>query len=182
MNLNEYRVLAQRTSKHHGKDQIKNGAMGLIGESGEVMDVLKKHLFQSTENAPFPYEKLADELGDVMWYAAEFATGYGLSLMDVYSVGMILYSESDSDDLIASKITAHGVFLYSDLYDNLRKFDSQIEAAHVFHNLGSIIHSVEALAKRKGFRLDEILERNIQKLMKRYPNGFDPERSMQRSE
>lgn len=41
------------------------GAMGLAGESGEVVDLLKKHLFHS---APLNRDKLIKELGDVRWY------------------------------------------------------------------------------------------------------------------
>ncbi len=45
-----------------------NGVMGLCGESGEVIDILKKHLSQGHE---LNKEKMAEELGDVAWYLAE---------------------------------------------------------------------------------------------------------------
>lgn len=53
MNLNEYQRLALRTSGA-GHDRIKNGCLGLIGESGEIVDIVKKFMFQSGENPPFP--------------------------------------------------------------------------------------------------------------------------------
>ena len=40
MDLNEYQNLAQRTSGS-GHDRVKNGCMGLIGESGEIVDIMK---------------------------------------------------------------------------------------------------------------------------------------------
>lgn len=44
---------------------IANFAMGLAGESGEVVDLLKKQLFHE-ENGD--RRKLISELGDVFWY------------------------------------------------------------------------------------------------------------------
>lgn len=86
------------------KDVLINGVMGLCGESGEVIDLVKKHLAQGH---PLDKEKIAKELGDVAWYLAE---------------------------------TAYAI----------------------------------------GYPLEEILQMNIDKLKIRYPDGFDPEKSMNR--
>ncbi len=57
-----------------------NGVMGLCGESGEVIDILKKHLSQGRE---LNKEKMAEELGDVAWYLAETAYALGYDLEDI---------------------------------------------------------------------------------------------------
>ena len=57
-----------------------NGVMGLCGESGEVIDIVKKHLHQGHA---LDREKLIKELGDVAWYLAEIATALNVSLEDV---------------------------------------------------------------------------------------------------
>ena len=51
--------------------------MGLAGEAGECVDMLKKHLFQGHELDTY---KMAHELGDVLWYIAlaAYSMGYGL--------------------------------------------------------------------------------------------------------
>lgn len=79
MTLNEYQALAQRTAQitKTGKDKIVNGCMGLNGEAGECIDLLKKHMFQGH---PLNVEKLIDECSDVLWYVAELATGIGVTL------------------------------------------------------------------------------------------------------
>lgn len=64
------------------KDMLVNGVMGLNGESGEVIDVVKKHLFQGHE---LDKTKIEEELGDVMWYVAEICEALDLSLDDVLS-------------------------------------------------------------------------------------------------
>ena len=52
------------------KDVLINSVMGLCGESGEAIDIVKKHLHQGH---PLDKEKLLKELGDIAWYLAEAA-------------------------------------------------------------------------------------------------------------
>lgn len=108
MNMNDYQVMAARTINHNlsASEQLLNGCMGLCGESGECIDILKKHLAQGH---PLDVEHIIDELGDVVWYASEVAYALGVGL-------------------------------------------------------------------------DEVCERNIAKLSKRYPTGFEVERSINREE
>ena len=81
MKFDEYQALAQRTSSTKYKsDKLLNGLMGLNGEAGECIDVLKKYYFQGHE---LDEEKLVDEISDVLWYCAELASGLGVSLGDI---------------------------------------------------------------------------------------------------
>ena len=57
------------------KDVLINGVMGLCGEAGETIDIVKKHLHQGHE---LDKQKLAMELGDIAWYLAE--TAYALDI------------------------------------------------------------------------------------------------------
>lgn len=108
MTINEYQKLAMTTLNPElsPKDVLINGVMGLCGESGEAIDLVKKHLAQGHE---LDKERLAKELGDIAWYLAETATAIG-------------------------------------------------------------------------YPLEEILQMNIDKLKKRYPDGFAVERSVKREE
>ena len=82
MTLNDYQKLAYRTSNPDltNRGLIENGVMGLCGEAGECIDIVKKALFQGHN---LVREKLIDELGDTLWYAAQLATGLDISLDDV---------------------------------------------------------------------------------------------------
>ncbi|MEE1031019.1 MAG: nucleoside triphosphate pyrophosphohydrolase family protein [Ruminococcus sp.] len=106
MTINEYQKLAMTTlnPKLSEKDILINGVMGLCGESGEAIDIVKKHLAQGHE---LDREHLIDELGDIAWYLAETAQVLGVTL-------------------------------------------------------------------------EEVLERNINKLKKRYPEGFETQKSLER--
>lgn len=77
--MREYQLLALRTANKE-KDLVLNGVLGLSGETGEVADIVKKHLFQGHE---LNEDKLIDELGDVLWYIAITAKGLGVGLEEV---------------------------------------------------------------------------------------------------
>lgn len=82
MNGNEYQKLTMKTLNPalNKKEILVNGVMGLNGESGEVIDIVKKHMFQGHE---LDKEKIKKELGDVMWYVAEVCEALDLSLDEV---------------------------------------------------------------------------------------------------
>ena len=82
MTINEYQTLAMTTlNKELTNDQVLlNGVMGLCGESGEVIDIVKKHISQGHV---LNKEKLIEELGDVAWYLAETAYALGVDLESV---------------------------------------------------------------------------------------------------
>ena len=82
MKANEYQELAMATLNPElsKKDVLINSVMGLCGESGEAIDIVKKWLAQGHE---LDKERLAKELGDIAWYLAEAATALDLSLEQI---------------------------------------------------------------------------------------------------
>ena len=79
MEINEYQKEAMKSlNPSLSNDEVLlNGVMGLCGESGEVIDILKKHLSQGHE---LNRDKMIEELGDVAWYLAETAYALGVDL------------------------------------------------------------------------------------------------------
>ena len=82
MTINEYQNLAMRTvNPELSKEQMLiNSVMGLCGESGEAIDIVKKWYAHGHE---LDREHLKKELGDIAWYLAEAATALDLDLSDV---------------------------------------------------------------------------------------------------
>ena len=70
MDVNEYQKLAMVTlnPELNKKDVLINSVMGLCGESGEAIDIVKKWMAQGHE---LDKEHLAKELGDIAWYLAD---------------------------------------------------------------------------------------------------------------
>lgn len=87
MTINEYQKLAMTTLNPElsKKDVLINGVMGLCGESGEAIDIVKKWLAQGHE---LDRDKLKKELGDICWYVAETATALGFELEDVMAANI----------------------------------------------------------------------------------------------
>ena len=87
MTINEYQKLAMKTLNPElsERDVLINGVMGLCGEAGEAIDIVKKHLAQGH---PLDKEALAKELGDICWYVAETAQVLGYDLETVMTMNI----------------------------------------------------------------------------------------------
>lgn len=87
---NDYQRAAMRTASgmqyvlfadDHNKGLLLNGVMGLNGEAGEVIDIVKKAIFQGHE---LDRDHLIEELGDCAWYLAVASEAVGVSLGEVF--------------------------------------------------------------------------------------------------
>lgn len=103
MKGNEYQKLAMRTndgkarerllkaieeaSKLYGIDmaQALNASSGIGGEGGEVHDLIKKWIWQEM---PMDSNKLALELGDIMWYIAQMCDAFGWELEKIMEMNI----------------------------------------------------------------------------------------------
>lgn len=87
LTINEYQQLALRTEPYMNNDidRILQGVMGLAGESGECVDLMKKHIFQGHS---LDMEHLMKELGDVAWYLAITADSIGYTLEEVFEANI----------------------------------------------------------------------------------------------
>jgi len=84
MNADEYQILAGTTlptgSYTDRRSVLTLGALGLAGEAGEVVDIIKKDLFH---DRPLDHDDIKKELGDVAWYLAALCTAAGFNFEDV---------------------------------------------------------------------------------------------------
>ena len=56
--------------------------LGLAGESGQLLSEYKKHLRDGDSHRLYK-ERVSEELGDLLWYIARVASGFGLALSEV---------------------------------------------------------------------------------------------------
>jgi NTP pyrophosphatase (non-canonical NTP hydrolase) len=82
MNLDDYQVKAVRTANDNvdTKMALAIVGLGLAGEAGEAVDLIKKHV---GHGHPLDVVKLEKELGDVLWYVAVAAWYLGIPLSKV---------------------------------------------------------------------------------------------------
>lgn len=82
ISFNEYQAFAKKAirKESEGKNLIVGFALGLGGESGEVLDDIKKREYHGRD---IPIEHTVEELGDVLWYIANIATQLGYTLESI---------------------------------------------------------------------------------------------------
>ena len=82
MTLDDYQSAATRTTnpKLSEKERLFDAAAGLAEESGEILGLVRKHVYQSHS---LQREKLQTELGDALWCLAMTAHSAGLTLEQV---------------------------------------------------------------------------------------------------
>lgn len=67
--------------------------------------------------------------------------------------------------------------------DTIKKFlchGHPVDKKKIIEELGDVLHYLSGLATMYDLTLDEVAAGNIEKLMKRYPNGFNTEDSIKR--
>lgn len=127
MKIAEYQVAAEKT------DQTPEGVskdiksmmiplLGLVGESGSLMTEYKKYLRDGDAYKLF-HERIAEELGDILWYLANIATKTGLDLETIARQNLAKVSDrwhEQSSPLFGPK-------LFDDGYPTYEQFPRQFE-------------------------------------------------------
>jgi NTP pyrophosphatase (non-canonical NTP hydrolase) len=185
MEGSEYQKLAMRTAALSlEKDREKGlvtAALGLFGEGGEVVDLVKKHYAQGHD---LPKDKLVKELGDCYWYVARGFTAIELEIGNELHVT----PEYDYFDAMGSNQLVRGCLLlsksvgdFSDFVDIDTCFNG-VEQDTFYFVLVDIANHLYTICKVLGVTIDEVLEANITKLKDRYPDGFKVEQSVNRAD
>lgn len=86
MDFEQYQAQAHRTAEYPAQGTFIGlcyASLGVNGEAGEVAEQVKKAWRNDGIITPEREAKIADELGDVLWYCAQVATELGLNLQDI---------------------------------------------------------------------------------------------------
>lgn len=168
MNLQEYIQQAQVTNDSTASKERNNlhAGYGLVTEIGEIADIFKRHIFYGKD---IDIVNLKEEIGDAMWYLAIgiHARGIELELVQKSSKDYLSGQDSltDSQNMLMMADNASYV-LFSHYKD-----DSLAKTEEILY-LSTLYHCLQCLCHINGFTLEEAMDLNIQKLRKRYPDGF----------
>ena len=94
MTADEYQKLAMRTNDGRMTERLQKpdlkkdwdiggimeGCLGISGESGELVDLIKKWVFHEK---PLDETHVKKELGDVLWYAALLCESFGWDMSEI---------------------------------------------------------------------------------------------------
>jgi NTP pyrophosphatase (non-canonical NTP hydrolase) len=185
MDFNEYQLLAERTSSMkdgNALDRAASAAMGLLGETGELIDHVKKILFQGHVLDP---DKIKDEAGDVLWYLAESCSANDVR-MDSISCSSMLDREEDSVKLLQRLLLdclrlGAVVGRYAETMEMDVSMKAFVSTKSTPVHLSRIFRKLVMLLEPIGLLVEDVAENNIEKLKKRYPEGFSVEKSTNRS-
>lgn len=81
MYANDYQKLAARTINKNlnGNDMEMHALHGMVGEIGEIHSIYQK----GYQGHYVDHEHIEKELGDLLWFIAEFCTAGGWDLADI---------------------------------------------------------------------------------------------------
>ena len=84
MTLNEYQKKALSTNINQGTHLFFDRMFGLVGEAGEMADKVKKWIRDDKADwQKLDKDKMATELGDVLWYVATLADTLGYTFDEI---------------------------------------------------------------------------------------------------
>ncbi len=85
--FNTYAELAMRTASEESlideRTMLNASALGLNGEAGEIADHVKKIMYHGHPLDSDTRDKIAKEIGDILWYCAMGAKGLGIGLGEI---------------------------------------------------------------------------------------------------
>ena len=106
MDFDNYQIEARKTAIYPNKDKnFIYPTLGLVGESGEVAEKIKKVLRDNNGN--FDYESktaIKKELGDVLWYLANLCNELDFTLNEVAEENL----DKLNNRLLRGKISGSG--------------------------------------------------------------------------
>lgn len=166
MKMSNYQQEIKRTLNTNVVDIKQNMFLGIFGETGEVVDNIKKYLYQG-----HPEPHYVEELGDLLWYIGNYANALGIELTDE------LETEYLEDATVIKELVS--------MLDGLYMLGVTLEGTpDKLLGQGRALKHIYMTVKRICYLLNldigRVRKYNVDKLFLRYPNGFDAERSVNR--
>lgn len=171
--LGRYQKQARKTSLHmpvQGGDAITTPMFGLIGEAGEVVSELKKRAREGSAYVGFR-DRLAEELGDLLWYVADLARRRDLDLAELDfgnnpggqtdGPGQWIRPALSLTAQIGKASRAYGELLEGHRTD--RGFNIALR-----HTLRALMADLRYLARQHDLSLGDIAEANLHKVNRRW--------------
>jgi hypothetical protein len=192
MTLSEYLEICLSTwAKRDAGDRLRNAALGIAGEAGEIIEVVKKSLYHG---------KLSDEcrvlaqgeIGDLFyyiivyshergWLPAALAKIIGAENEDWASIQSAVKRQAGNEDIftlamqlsaVSGKISSFTINHISNGDKDSSESMSRLEEVSARLSLAGALYAAIEIANRFGLNAEEIALYNTSKLKARHPNGW----------
>jgi NTP pyrophosphatase (non-canonical NTP hydrolase) len=192
MNWNEYLTCARRTQRREDGTMppLNYLLVSLFGEVGELLNVVKKYVGHG-HSQEWAMEHSEIECGDTFWYCVATSDKIGAELKQP---GLLPAGVS----VRKNYLLGHSLVL-GEMTGQLSGFGHNVEWINVPKTkrnqvpgllwgistrafaITSMIHETKTVEQGRAL-MKGVCNRNNQRLLKRFPSGFDPERSANREE
>lgn len=169
MNWCDYQKLAVRTLIDEPDFQISDPqvmltwkVLGLVGEAGELAELCKSGIPSGGS--------VDDELGDILWYVSAISRIL-CTVMD----NLVQGNAEWFPDGIVQEACKIAEFIKKGIFHQ-----HGILLDDVLNSLSRIVWYVEAICEKTDRSIENIANRNIEKLKIRYPDGYNMEDSIKR--
>lgn len=165
MDFKDYVKLAMRTNREDRSfnDNLVNGIFGLVGETVELRKAARSEDFDSC----------IDELGDVYWYTALMFHTIGTAPSELSMDEKLLIEEGRLMNQIGA------------VSDHVKKHLFQghaIDIEFISSEMTKLKYKLDWLCEELLVTPSRVMSRNIDKLKRRFPEGFDVDKSINREE
>lgn len=157
MDYKKYQTLARRTESFIGDIdyRLDHACKGLVTESIE--------LFAADDDA-----NEVEELGDILWYLDLGCAALGINLSDL-NFDRIPTDRKDIDYILIA------VGDFTDILKREKFYRASQNADGVKECFSRILAHIISICTEKGYELVDVMEKNIEKLAKRYPDKYSDE-------
>ena len=166
MMFNEYVELASRTNKerelnlNNEQSQVLHSLLGLSTELEELRGALDL----------LDMPNIIEEIGDMLWYVHILYDVYGFSYPEpshpevkLSSVLSVSHCVTSLSEFIADMM---------DLYKRHIFYNQELDVDELENMVDAVVYYLEILSYRSAGSMSEVMEKNIEKLAARYPEGF----------
>jgi hypothetical protein len=185
MTPTEYQQLVLQTCGTTDKcDMIVTAALAFAGESAEILESYRKRGQLSL-----------DEIGDILWYITTFTTAIDYSIDSLFISPPLSFAVSSQDGEQALELIIKLMCLAGNIADHIKKWQFHghtLNTSLMYLCLYAMISLLTELCKqipksetffvRKTCTLEDAMIQNIEKLKRRYPDGFSSKRSIYREQ
>lgn len=184
MELKEYIKQSERTMSDKGFSMnMLHASLGIVTETAELLDAYKKHIFY---DKPLDLVNIQEEIGDIFWYLAIPLRSLEKRRMDIcinqFNLEFERYeSKYPNQKGNLTDLLIHLHFRIVALSKSLNfAYDEKKEYCFMTNDLFLVFESISLLCNQLKLDIKEILQININKLAKRYPDKFDSNLALNR--
>lgn len=186
MRVDQYQKLALKSDQSSGRGTARYLLLGLFGEAGSVLAEVKKRR-RDDETDEHYFDRVSEELGDLLWYVSAVAGQNGAKLstlmLPLLKQGLARPNNITFGDIQQpTRMSLEKPSKYLDLrlvklaIATGKLVEVQTQSLHSRKSVVSdsafteVLHQIVLVATRVGLAMDEIAEKNLAKVQDRWPN------------